>query len=398
MKCSHCGSEIPDGAKTCSVCGNDLSFESNDLTKEFSEESTFLSSEMEDRNNKPHSFFKKKDPQQKKPKSKIFKVIKVILLLFVLFIVYALVDLYIWEKNTYEEAMAYFEEGDYASAEPLFAELESYKDSQEMEELCKNIPVYEQAQAYLDQGEYEKAKVTFESVSDYEDAYDKSIYCGNAMTYAKAESLMESGDYAAAKDLYKDLPVNDFPDALEKQEYCNNKEVYLNAAKLYEEGSYYEAYQVFERISAFDDAAERMQACIQPFPSTGATYQNSDYKSRAASLTIIPPQEDGNRNYIKIYAEDETLVCTIAIDLGKKATVHLPQGNYLIKTAYGSGSWFGEKDMFGDEGTYLTMTSVGEETYFDLEKGYDYTISLRIAEEDITGESIDSLPESRSDF
>ena len=49
---------------------------------------------------------------------------------------------------------------------------------------------------------------------------------------------------------------------------------------------------------------------------------------------------------------------------GKGTVIYLPEDSYLIKAAYGKGTWYGEKEMFGDDAIYkqlftTTLTNAG---------------------------------------
>ena len=105
------------------------------------------------------------------------------------------------------------------------------------------------------------------------------------------------------------------------------------------------------------------------FPGNGVVYSNPDYSSTAVPLTI---NEGGSYSYYKIYMGDD-LVRTVFISPNGAATVNLPAGTYRMNEAHGE-LWFGEDDMFGDDGSYYRCSFGGEET-FELRSGYSYEIS-----------------------
>ena len=105
------------------------------------------------------------------------------------------------------------------------------------------------------------------------------------------------------------------------------------------------------------------------FPGNGVVYSNPDYSSTTVPLTI---NEGGSYSYYKIYMGDD-LVRTVFISPNGAATVNLPAGTYRMNEAHGE-LWFGEDDMFGDDGSYYRCSFGGEET-FELRSGYSYEIS-----------------------
>ena len=66
----------------------------------------------------------------------------------------------------------------------------------------------------------------------------------------------------------------------------------------------------------------------------------------------------------------------------------------MLKTASGSGSWFGMKEMFGDDGYYARLQNGGAGDRFTLEQNGDYILTLQNAENGNVG----SHSEDREDF
>jgi len=305
---------------------------------------------------------------------------------------------YCQNKEKYKSAVELLDSGDYVQAKEQFVELGDFEDAQDQVENCDNIIAYEKAEELLTQKKYDEAAEAFEQLGDFRDSIEKVKYCENSLHYLQAEKLFESGDYTAAKALYGNLPEISFPDATEKYSTCVNKEKYKAAETLYSEGSYYDAYLAFLALGSFEDAEQCMAECVQSFPYTGEQYRNPDYAWNDLSLMIVPPDNDQSRNYIKIYTPDDVLVSTIAIDQGATSEVFLPQGSYRIRNAYGTGDWFGEADMFGDEGTYLVLiNSESDNDLFNLEAYGIYTLYLRSAD-DVIGDPVDSEYENRDNF
>lgn len=323
------------------------------------------------------------------------------------------------KQNRYVRAEAMMERGDYTEAEAAFEALSGFRDAPEKAAYCRDAVRYRDAEVLLAEGQYEAAKALFVELGDFKDAGEQSVFCDQSMSlkaaeqlmagrhyaeaekafralgdfknaseqadlcgqhldFEKAESLLKDGLYGKAKALYKNLSEQAFPTAKAQYTFCQNKENYATAQQQYEDGYYYDAYQGFGALGTFEDSAERQSACVQSFPDTGEVYRNADYTGGSLYLNIVPPSEDGSRNYIKIYTADDVLVSCVAIGAGSQGRVSLPAGTYRIKNAYGYGDWFGEKDLFGDEGYYLVLKNNKNATQlFEMESGYEYTLNLR---------------------
>jgi tetratricopeptide (TPR) repeat protein len=305
---------------------------------------------------------------------------------------------YCENKIAYQDAEASMRQGDYEDAKERFLALGEFEDAPEQAELCKNTLAYAEAEELEDAGSMQAAAEAFYALGDFEDAPERAEFCSNTVAYDKAEELLSQGDYEGASELFAELAADEFSNAQERYQYCIDTLAYLDAEALLNAGSYYDAYLAFESLSGFEDASNRMYECIQTFPDTGETYHNEAYSARSCSLTIEPPEQDGSWNYMKIYAENGDLVSRIAIGQGDKAKIWLPKGNYRIKAAYGYGDWFGETDLFGDDGYYYILQNGSDDNdIFTLKSNYIYTLTLRSATTN-SGDSIDMETESREDF
>ncbi|NLL91635.1 MAG: hypothetical protein GX222_04350 [Ruminococcaceae bacterium] len=315
-------------------------------------------------------------PVKKKSKKKLIIILSSVLLVAIAAAIIIPLSIKASKQAKYDDAILLMESGSYAEAQTIFAGLGDFEDSADKALFCKNSATYEDAIADLENEDYENARAKFFGLGSFKDSPGKVQYCDYFISYGEAEGLFNSGDYEAARDIYNLLPADLFPDAMEKYDLCLNKKAYIDAEGLYNEGKFYDAYLAFEELGDFEDASERQLQCVQPFPGTAATYQNEEYSSTDLSLKISP-YNDGNRNYLKIYTDTDVLVCCVAIEVGDTARISLPAGNYKIKRAFGTGEWFGETDMFGDEGTYFLMINSNEDTeYFYLEYGGDYILTI----------------------
>ena len=259
------------------------------------------------------------------------------------------------------------------------------------------------------------------------------------MDYKNAKELFEAGDYAAAEELFVKMDLTRMhkrwqrravtwritkrpksswkprttrlkellnpldgaiiPDLNDVIRECDNNISYRKGQEQLEAGEHYAAYKTFSALGDFEDAEEQAKACIVDPPSTGQTYRNDAYGGSACSLIFKPPTGDGSRTYIKLYSADNTLVSTVFINAGDQAKIALPAGDYRIKAAYSFGDWFGEEDMFGDEGVYELLKSDLTNPIFSLESDWTYTLTLRTSESNPgSGKDVPTVRDSRDGF
>lgn len=416
MICKQCGSELSERAKFCTVCGSAV--EENDFERvdifdfehsseegkiEKDEAADVIADSLEseqDLESSDESFSNKNSEEiclEEKPKKR--KGLLIAGLIIALAVLLILVVPRFLKRSKYKKAVQFMNNEQYAEAEELFSQLDLFEDAQERLDFCRKYLQYETAQRYLEDKNYEDAYNEFEALGEFKDAREQAEYCENVMDYNRAEELFKAEKYDEAKELYTDLPSEDFPEANERYHYCVNKINYRQADKDYKNKKYYNAYQAFTNLGSFEDAKARAEQCIQSFPVSGETYHNKDHQSKEVSLIIVPPSNDGNQNYIKIYTDKNLLISCITIKQGEQAKVFLAPGNYRIKTAYGpEKSWFGEKDMFGDKGIYWILRNASDnKDVFSLQSGGIYTLTLRSGE-DVPGEKINSTKENRKNF
>ncbi|HHW93687.1 MAG TPA: zinc-ribbon domain-containing protein [Clostridiaceae bacterium] len=294
----------------------------------------------------------------------------------------------------YESAKALYEAGNYKEAEPLFKSAKDYLDAEKLAAECRKAMDYESAKALYEAGNYAEAEALFKNAADYLDAKELAAQCNAKVNYDKAKSLMEAGDYVSAKELLAKLDSTIIPDKDALIKECDNMPKYLDAKKLLEEGKNYDAYKIFKGLGSFLDSSKLASDCTIPMPKTGVTYRNKDYSGTRCSLVIKPPTSDGSTTYIKLYAENGAHVASIFINAGGKAKIKLPPGKYRIKAAYSFGSWFGEKDMFGDEGFYQVLKMSATSDLFQFKANYEYTLSLRTSK----AGNVTTNKENRKDF
>ena len=303
-----------------------------------------------------------------------------------------------------EEATALYENGEYEQALLVLNELnevdtenELRAEAADLSGKCSNRMLFNEAKALYEQGEYQDAMDMFEqcSIADIEGADAIVADCAKQIGYRKITELMNSGSYREALDLLNSEAGEGMEDRAAHIAECKNRIAYADAEAALKSGHNYDAYIAFKALGGFEDAADRAKKCVVSLPKTSETYHNGAYKSSTVSLKIIPPS-DGTNNYIKIYIVDggeQKLVSSIFIRSGGTFTVKMPAGTYIFKVAYGSGNWFGETDMFGDDGVYQRLKISGSDS-FKLTKG-SWELKLR---QQVENGNVDTAKENRDTF
>jgi TolA-binding protein len=264
-----------------------------------------------------------------------------------------------------------FDHDDATEAEQIFLSLGAFEDAQEKAVFCRNSLDYEAAEDLVASGDYAGAEAAFEALGTFSDAADRARFCSDTQAYQAACILMEQGDYAGAAEKFAAPAESGFEDAADQLTYCGNMVAYQNAEAALADGKNYEAYRAFIDLGVFEDAYDRAKACALEEPKSGEIYHNENYKSRQADLKVV--NSYSKATYLKLYASNGDLVCTLYIQAGKNATIHVPAGTYTLNRAFGT-MWFGPEDMFGDEGTYYRQ-KIGDSYEFTMKSNYIYTLS-----------------------
>ena len=296
------------------------------------------------------------------------------------------------DAMNYEEASGLMAGENYAEAKVIFDKLVGYRDAGSLSVECQNAMDYHAAYALMDAGDHAGAKAGFENLSSYRDASALAKTCGQVLDYAEAKVLMDDKNYEGAIALFTPLAADDYADAEDLLENCENIMTYAEAEAALANGENYAAYKLFNSLNNYEDAPGRASKCIVS-QGKGELYRNSAFAKKIA-LEFRPP-DDGFATYIKVYS-GETLVSASFMKSGERYTIKLPKGNYTIKAAYGK-TWFGEKDMFGDDGTYYKMNFYedGAGGAIVLKSGYKYWITMRMSG---GGGNASSTNENRDSF
>lgn len=306
------------------------------------------------------------------------------------------IALYAQRGIGYTEAVALMDKGQFAKAEERFNGLYGFKDSQELADQCRKEIIYQEGVTLFEVKDYDGAIEVMQTLPGYREADLYIRRCVEEKARGAYEAAVTAGDYQHALELL-DAGEGNWPNADELRTACQNQLTYREAEKALADGKNYTAWKKYKSLGSFQDAKEKAKSCVKKKPSTGETYRNSKYKGKTVSLTIKPPKDD-DCNYLKIYAVTskgkEVLASCVFIRSGKNATVKLPAGTYVIKAAYSDGSWYGEKEMFGENGIYQRLLFNGGDDEIKLKKNYKYTLTLRTSKNGnvgTTGENMNTF-------
>ena len=194
----------------------------------------------------------------------------------------------------------------------------------------------------------------------------------NGLRYDHAKKLLADGKYEDAMNAFE--PLGDFLDSAScyeeaKASYEACEATYQAGKKYYDNGEYYKARKEFLSISGYKKADEKAESCIQSMPENGALKTGNG----GIAFTITAPDID-YKVFVKLYDSDGNAVGQVFLHPNNSSTVNMAAGTYTIKVAYGS-EWYGEKDLFGDEGIYYQLLN-GSSNDFNMENGYTYTLDL----------------------
>lgn len=287
------------------------------------------------------------------------------------------------ENNVaYDDAVTKMEAGDYKNARELFTGITSFKDSEKLLKECDSAIAYGEAQDLIKQEKYEEAIDKLHQAGDYLGAKESIELCERQMSYGKVNDLMGEGKYREAIDLLNSPEGKNITDRESLLVECDKALQYTEALQLFMDEKYYSAYEAFNALGTYRDSEDYASRCIRTKPGTRETYHNSAYSGKSVSVTIKTPSDGDYCTYFKLYAVsggDEVLVLCCFINPGDSLKISFPAGSYVLKEAYGSGPWYGEKEMFGDNGTYRRLLSDGSNDVFTLSSG-SYELKLYAVE------------------
>ncbi|MDR2519500.1 MAG: hypothetical protein LBC69_00335, partial [Eubacteriaceae bacterium] len=237
---------------------------------------------------------------------------------------------------------------------------------------------YSEGVRLMNAGSYMEAIDVFKGLGAYKDSKEKAEECNVNLKgkYERAISLMGSGDFAGAMEIF--TAIGSYEDSKSQKEACASEIKFANAVELLDRQEYFEAYQLFNQLGDFRQAAEKASSCIQPQPKTSYSFADRSYSKDNASLILRNPTGALNDLCIRLYAMDGTLVFTAYIRVGESLSARILDGDYKLNVAFGN-DWFGEKDLFGEDGEYdtLVMDKEKQKEAISLKPGYISTYTFK---------------------
>lgn len=277
---------------------------------------------------------------------------------------------YCSNSSAYLNAKNLMKDGSYIEAADAFGKLNHFKDAKKLSIECMNLKEYGDANDLLKAGKYTEARKTFEKIAAFRNSHQLINQCYEK-SYSIAKKYMKNGEYTKAKKLLTEIGT--YKDSIELGVKCENfelKKQYNKAKSAYKEKKYYTAYKIFDRINNYFDSKEKAKACIRPYPKTKLLYKNKEFSFNFAPIVIHAVINEPT--YLKIYTKKGKLVATVFINEGDSINFDMPCGNYIIKEANGI-KWYGEKEMFGEEGEYYVLAT--ELKFINWGSGYKITLN-----------------------
>lgn len=176
---------------------------------------------------------------------------------------------------------------------------------------------------------------------------------------------------------------------------AGDKNLYDKAYSLYESGKYYDAHEMFIQ-SQYGDWERMAKKCVRRWPKNGQTYRDTSQWLQDAKLTFQVEQPKDTAVFIRVFKDDK-LLSEVFIGGTDTVSLNVPgNSTYTIKDGVGS-EWYGNKDAFGANGAYETMTfGEHEEETIYLMARYSYTITINV--DNVIGEDVGSQDEEWQNF
>ncbi len=200
------------------------------------------------------------------------------------------------------------------------------------------------------------AEILKPASTDQQEVYDLLLV---NLKYDKATYLLNGENYESAKAIFDEL--GDFADSAERSAECDEMlagmaEQYELAKSFYDNGEYYSAKAAWEACGDYKDSAEMAASCVQEMPESGSMSVSPDGPN---PVYISAPSDKSL--FFRVYDSDGSVVAQIFVGAGEQETLKLNQGNYIMKAAFGT-EWFGEKELFGNDGIYRKILYNGSDS------------------------------------
>ena len=150
---------------------------------------------------------------------------------------------------------------------------------------------------------------------------------------------------------------------------------YVRACCMVLKEKYYSAKLCFEG-SYWGDYRSRAAGCACSWPEDGLIWQSDKYKGSHKLIIKASGQRYNSASAFKIYKKSNNkLVATLFIGAEGKASVGLRGGEYYMRLGTGD-TWYGDKELFGDEVYFERFKFYDGSNTFDLGHYSTYTITI----------------------
>ncbi len=268
MYCNHCGNQIPDGARFCGSCGNEIAVTPIPAAENPAPLKDDLETTRQFELPVDEPVYQTAPASAAVESKKGSKKTLVIVLSILIPLVLVIAGVGIWFglrqaglAEDYEAAAAYLEDGKYDKALKAFKKLGDYQDAEKqvkkLEQLQKD---YDEALELLENGEHDAALEIFAELDDYRDSEDHVAQLEYLVgQYEQALELMSVGEYENAREILVEL--GSYRDSHELAQYGIPYEMALrqfnNATTV---SDYLDAADVFWRLDGYKDADTWMDA------------------------------------------------------------------------------------------------------------------------------------------
>jgi len=187
-------------------------------------------------------------------------------------------------QTKYNEGIALLENGQYAEAEAVFANLGRFEDSKDMLSYAQDGAKYRDALALMESGNFADAETMFAGISGFADADAYADECKKAQSYEKGLQLYDSGDYQGALDAFD--AAGDYSNARSQADQAQKALNYAEGEELFAAGEYAGAADAFSAAGSFKDAQDRAaeSKAYGDYELSVQLMEDGDYESAAALL------------------------------------------------------------------------------------------------------------------
>lgn len=174
--------------------------------------------------------------------------------------------------QSYNEAKARMEQGDFLAARELFLELEDYSDAAQLAEEALLAESYRLGEEAFARGDFLGAISHFTDAGGYADAADRIEVCRRAESYRLGMEALEAEDYITAIEEF--TAADTYQDAAAKLQYAYAMKAHYEAVDAMNRGDYNAAIALAEDSREYGGADAIIQACTYHLGVAAMTAQD----------------------------------------------------------------------------------------------------------------------------